>query len=111
MARSPSRSGPGDAFGGGRVTRLLTIHHPDAVSDPYPIDTVDGDGPGSLLEAVRAEFDVLVDDAAGDTGDGRWSDRYRKAEQARAIRALIGCGEYRDALGVRWTMTTEKEGQ
>jgi regulator of RNase E activity RraA len=93
------------------VTRLLTIHHPDAANDPYPIDTVDGDGPGSLLCAVRAEFDVLVDDAAGDMDDGRWSDRYRRTEESRAIRALILSGEYRDALGVRWTLTSEKEGQ
>jgi hypothetical protein len=93
------------------VTRLLTIHHPDAMNDPYPIDTVDGDGPGSLLEAVRAEFDVLVDDTAGDMDDGRWSEPPPRAEQARAVRAPTRSGEYRDALGVRWTLTTEKEGQ
>jgi hypothetical protein len=44
---------------------------------------------------------VLVDDAAGDLDDGRWSDLYRKSEQARAVEALRRSGEYRDALGVR----------
>jgi hypothetical protein len=53
LALSRARPGPDERRAGGRVTRLLTIHHPDAVSDPYPIDTVDGDRPGSLLEAVR----------------------------------------------------------
>ena len=98
--------------GEGRIppmSRLLRINHPDCRADPYPIRSLDGEGFGSLAEAVGQEADVIAGDAGSDLLESP-SDEHRAILREQvfedAMRELRASGTYRDPFGIRWTLET-----
>lgn len=85
------------------IVTHLNIHHPDA--DPYEITDL-----CTLEDAVTAEADTIASQAGSDLlAEPTEAERdvLRERVVAEALASLRTTGEYRDPLGVLWTLTGE----